>query len=162
MTILRRAALGALLLAPLALATPARAADITVEGPWARAAVQGGTGGVFLTLRNAGAQPDRLLSAASPVARAAELHETVRDGEVMRMRPVTAIEVPAGGTVTLRPGSLHLMLVRLSQALRQGTTVPVTLNFERGGSLTVQAEVRAAGAGGGMPHGDHGHGGHGG
>jgi copper(I)-binding protein len=121
---------------------------ITVEQPWARAAIQGGTGGAFLTLRNAGTQPDRLLSASSPLARATEIHTTVREGDVMRMQPVTAVEVPPGGSVTLRPGGLHVMLVGLSQALRPGTTLPLALTFEKAGTIEVQVAVQSAGAAG--------------
>ena len=115
--------------------------------------MQGGTGGVFLTIRNTGNTPDRLLSASSPLPRAAELHTTVRDGDVMRMQPVQAVEVPAGGSVTLRPGGLHLMLVGLSAPMRVGEAVPVTLTFEHAGAITVPVPVQAAGATG--PHGHH-------
>ena len=151
MTIHRRtvaalAALGALaLISPLA-AQGGGNPGITIEQPWARAAIQGGTGGAFLTIRNAGAQPDRLLSASTPLARNTEVHETVREGEVMRMRPVPAIEVPAGGSVTLRPGGAHVMLVGLAQALRPGATLPLTLTFERAGTVQVEVAVQAAGA----------------
>ena len=129
---------------------PARAADITVQQPWARAAVQGGVGGAFMTIENGGAAPDRLLSVASPVARSIELHTTVRDGDVMRMRPVTAVEVPAHGAVQLQPGGLHVMMMGLTKALAQGETVPLTLTFERAGQVAVAVPVQAAGAMGGM------------
>ena len=119
---------------------------ITIEQPWARAAIQGGTGGAFLTIRNTGPQADRLVAASTPLARSTEVHETVREGEVMRMRPVPAIEVPAGGSVTLRPGGAHVMLVGLAEALRPGGTVPMTLTFERAGAVEVQVSVQAAGA----------------
>ena len=124
----------------------AQGTGVVVEQPWARAALQGGNGGAFLTLRNTGTAPDRLLSASSPLARTTEIHETVREGEVMRMRPVSAIAIPAGGSVTLRPGGAHVMLVGLSGALRAGTTVPLTLTFERAGTVEVQVAVQAAGA----------------
>jgi copper(I)-binding protein len=114
--------------------------------------VQGGTGGVFLTIRNTGNSADRLLSASSPLPSAAELHTTVRDGDVMRMQPVQAIEVPAGGSVTLRPGGLHLMLVGLSAPMRVGEAVPVTLTFEHAGAITVQVPVQPAGAAGPQAH----------
>ncbi|WP_458093476.1 copper chaperone PCu(A)C [Roseomonas sp. WA12] len=151
MTIHRRtvaalAALGAFaLVSPLA-AQQSATTGITIEQPWARAAIQGGTGGAFLTIRNAGTQPDRLLSASSPAARTTEVHETVREGDVMRMRPVAALDVPAGGSVALRPGGAHVMLIGLAQALRPGTTLPLTLTFERAGTVEVQVAVQAAGA----------------
>lgn len=148
-----------LALLPAALAVPAavpaqeaRAGDLAVQQPWTRAAGQGATGGGFLAISNRGAAADRLLSASSPAARAMELHTMVRDGDVMRMRPVEAIEVPAGQTVTLRPGGLHLMLVGLSQELREGGTVPVVLRFERAGEVRVELSVQAAGAREPAPH----------
>jgi copper(I)-binding protein len=148
MTLHHRAVAGLAALGALALIHPlaAQGPGMTVEQPWARAAIQGGTGGAFLTLRNAGPQPDRLLSASTPLARNTEVHETVREGDVMRMRPVAAIEVPAGGSVALRPGGAHVMMVGLSQALRPGTTLPLTLTFEHAGTIEVQVAVQAAGA----------------
>jgi hypothetical protein len=130
----------------------ARAGDLAVQQPWTRAAGQGATAAGFMAISNRGAAADRLLSASSPAARAMELHTMVRDGEVMRMRPVEAIEVGAGQTVTLRPGGLHLMLIGLSQPLRQGETVPVTLRFERAGEVRVELPVQAAGAREPQPH----------
>ena len=146
-----------ILAAPVLLALPAaaqevRAGDIVISQPWSRAAGQNATGAGFLTLRNTGAAPDRLVGASSPAARVTELHTHLREGEVMRMRPVTAIDIPAGQTVTLQPGGLHLMLIGLQAALAQGATVPVTLRFERAGEVTVQLAVQAAGARGPMGH----------
>ncbi|MCR0984380.1 copper chaperone PCu(A)C [Roseomonas populi] len=148
MTTPRRALAGLATLGVLALVTPlaAQAPGITVDQPWARAAIQGGTGGAFLTIRNAGTQPDRLVGAATPLARSVEIHETVREGDVMRMRPVPGIPVPAGGSAELRPGGPHVMLVGLSEALRPGSRFPLTLTFERAGSVEVQVAVQAAGA----------------
>lgn len=139
----RRSVLATLLAMPVA--ALAQSAP-SVEQPWMRAAGQGATGGAFMTLRNAGGQPDRLLSASSPAARAVELHATMRDGDVMRMRPVQAIEVPAGGSVTLQPGGLHVMLIGLVNAAEPGATVPLILNFERGGPVQVRLPVLPAGA----------------
>jgi len=123
-----------------------RAGDLLVQQPWTRAAGQGATGGGFLSISNRGAAADRLLSASSPDARAVELHTMIRDGDVMRMRPVASVEIPAGQTVALRPGGLHLMLIGLSQPLREGDAVPVVLRFERAGQVEVALSVQAAGA----------------
>ncbi|WP_240046986.1 copper chaperone PCu(A)C [Paracraurococcus ruber] len=127
-------------------APPQQVGDIAVAHPWTRAAGQGGTGAGFLAISNRGAVADRLVGVATPAARVAELHTHIRDGEVMRMRPVPAIDLPAGQTVTLQPGGLHLMLIGLAQPLVQGQSVPVTLRFERAGEVTVQLQVQAAGA----------------
>jgi periplasmic copper chaperone A len=131
---------------PAATAQEARAGDLAVQQPWTRAAGQGATGAGFLSISNRGAAADRLLSATTPAARAVELHTMLRDGDVMRMRAVEAVEIPPGQTVALRPGGLHMMLVGLSRPLREGETVPVTLRFERAGEVRVDLAVQAAGA----------------
>ncbi len=133
----------------------AQTATMTVDKPWTRVAQQGGVGGVFLTLRNTGTQPDKLVSANSPVCRSTELHTTIKEGEVMRMRQVQSVDVPAGGSTELRPGGLHVMLMGLSQPLVQGTKIPLTLTFERAGTVTVDVTVEAAGAP--RPAGQHSH-----
>ena len=118
---------------------------ITFETPWTRAAGAGGQGAGFITIRNAGAA-DRLLSATTPAAGRTELHTMIRDGDIMRMRQLPEIAVPAGGAVTLAPGGLHIMLIGLTQPLAVGEEVPLTLVFERAGPVTVQLTVRPAGA----------------
>ena len=155
MPISRRGALAAALLLPLpalAQSAPTRAGDIAIEAPWTRAAGANGTGAGFMTLRNTGTAPDRLLSAATPAARTVELHTHIRDGDVMRMRPVADIPVPPGQTIRLQPGGLHVMLIGLTRPLERGQQVPLTLRFERGGEVTVMLDVQAAGARGPMPH----------
>jgi periplasmic copper chaperone A len=119
---------------------------LRIVNPWTRAAGQGMQGGGFLIIRNTGAAPDRLVSATSPAAGRMELHTHIRDGDVMRMRPVNDIPVPANGEVTLQPGGLHLMLIGLTQPMNAGQTIPVTLRFEQAGEVTIQLAVQAAGA----------------
>jgi copper(I)-binding protein len=101
-----------------------------------------GTGAVYVTLRNSGGGADALVGASSEAAEAVELHETIRDGAVMRMRPVGKLALPAGGTLTMAPGGLHIMLLRLKRALHPGDTVPLTLTFEHGTPLTLTVPVR--------------------
>jgi copper(I)-binding protein len=144
----RRLVLAAPLLVLPALARAQQAGDIVIAAPWSRAAGQGGTGAGFLTISNRGIVADRLVSASSPAARTTGLHTHVRDGDVMRMRPVQAIEVPPGQTVTLQPGGLHLMLIGLTRPLQAGQSVPVTLVFERAGPVQVELAIQGAGAGG--------------
>jgi copper(I)-binding protein len=144
---------------PLLLPAAARAqpaGGISVTAPWSRAMRAGGTGAGFMTIRNAGSAADRLVAARAAIARAVELHTHIREGDVMRMRPVPAIEVPAGQTVTLQPGGLHLMLIGLNAPLEQGSTVPVTLVFERAGEIAIELKVESAGARGPAMQG-HGH-----
>ncbi|MCW8087118.1 copper chaperone PCu(A)C [Sabulicella glaciei] len=132
-----------------ALAQPA----VLVEEAWTRAAGQGATGAGYMTLRSGAG--DRLLGATSPLAQRVELHTHLRDGDVMRMRPVESVEVQPGTAVTLRPGGLHLMLYGLARPLSPGEQVPITLRFERAGEVPAQLHVQAAGARGPGGHGRH-------
>ena len=81
----------------------------------------GQTGVAYLTIVNKGATDDRLVSASTPVAQKAEPHKTINENGVMKMRPVDAIEVKAGGEAVLKPGGLHLMLTGLNGPLKAGT-----------------------------------------
>lgn len=119
---------------------------LRIEAPWTRAALEGRQGAGFMTIRNTGTAADRLVSATSPVSGRVELHTHIRDGDVMRMRPVQDIPVPAGGSATLAPGGLHLMFMGLNRTLVAGETIPVTLRFAEAGEVTVQLRVQAAGA----------------
>jgi periplasmic copper chaperone A len=132
------------LVLPALLATlPAFAEDaLEVQAPWARAtAGRAPNGAAYLTIVNPGAVPDRLLAASAPVARMVELHTHLMDGGVMRMRPVSAVEVNPGEPAVLRPGGMHVMLMGLIEPLREGTTFPLTLRFERAGEMTVAVRV---------------------
>lgn len=165
MTIIaRRPAIGAAaaLLGVAALGSrPLRAREVAaghlrITNPWTRAMRAGGTGAGFMTIRNTGTLPDRLLSARSAIATAVELHTHIREGDVMRMRPVPAIDLPPGQEVRLLPGGLHLMLIGLASALDQGGSVPVTLVFERAGEVEIRLAVESAGARGPGNAGGHG------
>ncbi len=108
---------------------------------WARATVAGqDMGGAFLRIVG-GRQADRLLGASSPLAMAVELHSMRMEGDVMRMRAVEHIDVPAGQTVALSPGGFHLMLMGLNEPLRPGMQLPLVLRFQKAGEVPVQAEV---------------------
>jgi periplasmic copper chaperone A len=138
------------LLPAVALAGPM---GVQVVDVWSRAMPAGGTGVVYLTVTDQGA-PDTLTGAASPVAASAELHETIDDNGVMKMRPVASLPVGPGKPIKLAPGGYHIMLVGLKQALVAGTSFPVTLTFAKAGKITATAMVQAAGAT--MPGMDHG------
>lgn len=149
-------AVAALVGGAVAAASPAFAGNVTagnieIDNAWGRAAPQQmRVGGAFFTVTNHGDSDDRVLSASAPVSEVAELHtHTMVDG-VMRMRPVTAIDVPAGETVTLQPGGLHVMLIKLKQSLEMGDSFPLTLNFEKAGAVEVTVEVNQPAGGMGM------------
>jgi copper(I)-binding protein len=129
-------------------------AAVQVEGGWVRPSVPGqaGTGGFMkLTAR----QPVQLVGATSPVAGVAEVHDMKMEGEVMKMRPLRTLELPAGKTVELKPGGMHLMLMDLKQPLVKGSTVPVTLLLRdaRGveSRLDISLAVSTAAPGGPAP-----------
>lgn len=127
---------------------------VAIHDPWARASLgQTGTSAVYMTLETSGEEGDRLIAAATPVARSAELHTHVMEGGVARMRPVAAIEIAPGEPAVLAPGGVHIMLTGLSEKLVEGNTVPLSLTFEHAG--TVELEVPVRGVGGDMSHGDH-------
>lgn len=120
-----------------------QAATITIEDPWAGTTNPGATVAAgYVTVRNTGAQPDRLLSAASPRAARVELHEMSMSNGVMRMRPVDGIAIPAGGEATLQPGGLHIMFLEIDAQFVEGQRVPVTLRFERTGDVAVDFVAR--------------------
>ena len=115
-------------------------------------------------MRLTAAQDARLVSASSPVAGVTEVHEMKLVDNVMKMRPLPALDLPAGQAVELKPGGYHIMLLDLKQPVAQGGTVPLTLVFEgkdgQRQSQELQAPVRALGAAA-TPAAGHGkHGGH--
>jgi periplasmic copper chaperone A len=127
------------------LALPAWA-QVTVERPWTRATPPGAkVGAGFMTLKSKGVA-DRVVGASSPAAGRVEMHVTIREGDVMKMREVKAFEVPAGGSFELKPGGAHLMLMDLKRPLKQGEKLPLTLKLEKGGELKVELSVEALGA----------------
>ena len=127
---------------------------INIAHPYARATSSGQSmGGGFLKLENSGGADDTLLSAGAEVAKAVELHLMSMEGDVMRMRQVEGIALPAGKTVELKPGGLHIMLMGLKAPLKAGDSFPLKLKFEKAGEVTVNMTVEAAAAGaGGMHH----------
>ncbi len=118
-------------------ATPS-IAQVDVSGAWVRATVPGQMGtGAFMTLTSKEAA--RIVGAASPVAGVVEIHEMAMDGNVMKMRAVAALDLPAGRPVELKPGGYHVMLLDLSRTLKAGEKIPLSLRIEtRTGRLVTQ------------------------
>ncbi|MBN1565855.1 MAG: copper chaperone PCu(A)C [Anaerolineae bacterium] len=138
---------------------------LTVNEPWVRATIPmaseesgetegestesgetGGVTGAFMTIANTGNEADTLIRASvdASIAGTVEIHETTIDeNDVMKMRPVEGIEIPADGNAVLKPGSYHIMLLNVQRDLNPGDTVQITLEFASGQTLTVDAEVRA-------------------
>lgn len=118
---------------------------IVIKDPFTRASPTGAeTGGAFVTIVNSGTTADRLVSASSPAAQTVELHETVDDNGVMKMEPrPEGWEIPAGGTLELKPGGKHIMLIGLTAPLEAGKKIQMTLNFEKAGAQTIDVPVQA-------------------
>lgn len=132
-------------LAIAGLSATAVAADLEVANPWVRGTVaaQKATGAFMQLTSKSGVT---LVGVASPAANVVELHEMVMADNVMKMRAVPRLDVPAGQAVELKPGSYHVMLIDLKKPLTKGEIVPITLKVEgkdkKVESVEVKAEVR--------------------
>ena len=123
------------------IATPAMA-QVTVTDAWTRATAPGAKiAAGYMTIRNAGKTPDKLVSASSPAAEKVEPHITVKEGDIFRMREVKGYDIPAGGSFELKPGGAHLMLINVRAPLKEGDKVPLTLRFERAGEVKTVLQV---------------------
>lgn len=138
----------AVLLGVVAGCTRSTGPDIRVENAWARPASVGMGGKVtsaaYMTLINKGGAADRLVGVMTDVAEAAELHQSVMEGDVMKMVPVQGgIEIPAGGQVELKPGGYHIMLIGVKRDLKPGDRFTLRLRFEKSGERQVDVVVKA-------------------
>jgi periplasmic copper chaperone A len=129
-------------------ADDAKAGDLVITQAWSRATPNGAkTGGGYLTIENKGSTPDRLIGASADVAGKVEVHEMTMNEGVMKMRPLDkGLTIEPGKTVKLAPGGYHLMMEDLKSPLKQGDKVPVTLDFEKAGKVTVSLDVQGVGA----------------
>lgn len=114
---------------------------LEIYAPRAMAGTKGQTTGGFMSIKNTGSAADRLLGASCGAAMMTQVHETVMDGDVMKMREVETIEIPAGGMVELKHGGYHIMLMDLKQDVKAGETTACTLKFEDAGEVTVELQV---------------------
>lgn len=140
-------------------AVPAAATDVilgnlAIEHSYARPTPPGArTGAAYLTIHNRGSAPDRLLRVTSAAAASVEIHSMTMEGNLMKMRPVAGIDLPAKRSVALGSGGFHVMLIDLRKPLVIGDSIPLTLQFERSGRVDVVANVEGAGAAGTANHG---------
>jgi copper(I)-binding protein len=157
----------AITIAPGAFA-PAQAADVDVGSihvtePWARATPKGATtAAAYMTITNKGKTPDKVSCVSSDASATCQIHTmSIDNNGVMKMRPVEGgLEINPGETLTLRPGSFHVMMENLKHPLAAGDTVKLTLKFDNAGTVEVAYPVAAIGAaapgvpaGGGMMQG---------
>ena len=125
-----------------------RAGDLVITQAWSRATPGGAKiGGGYLTIENRGSVPDRLIGGSADVADKIQVHEMAMNNGVMTMRPLDkGLAIEPGKTVKLAPGGYHLMLTDLKSPLKQGDKLPVTLQFEKAGKVTVSLDVQGIGA----------------
>ena len=149
--IIRRLLGIALLVVPFAApacAEEIKAGDLVISQAWSRATPGGAKiGGGYLTIENKGTAPDRLIRCSGDIAGKIEPHEMAMKNGVMTMRPLdNGLAIEPGKTVKLAPGGFHLMMFDLKSPLKQGDKVPVTLEFEKAGKVTISLDVEGIGA----------------
>ncbi len=147
-------------LALLSLSAMPALAQTTAENAWVRGTVaQQKSTAMFGQLTSV--QGGKLVAASSPVAGVVEIHEMSMNGNVMKMRKMSALDLPAGKTVELTPSGVHVMLMDLKQALKEGDVVPLSLVVEgqdgKRETIDVKAPVRALGKADAGEHSHHGH-----
>ncbi len=137
----------------LALTPGVLASDVMVEEAFARASAvpTAKAGVVYMTLTNNSVKADRLLSVSTAASDTAQLHESAENDGVATMKPLAVLEIPAGGTVALKPGGIHIMLAGLKAPLKKGDMIMLQLKFELAGLVDVMAKV------GDVAAGDHAH-----
>jgi copper(I)-binding protein len=131
-----------------ACAQEVKAGDLVITQAWSRATPGGAkVGGGYLTIENKGSAPDRLIGGSADAADKVQVHEMAMNNGVMTMRPLDkGLVIEPGKTVRLAPGGYHLMLLDLKSPLKQGDKLPVTLEFERAGKVSLSLDVQGIGA----------------
>lgn len=154
--LLRAGLIGAsvLMIGGMATAETYSAGGLQIVSPWARATPKGSTVSAgYMTIINKGPDADRLIGGSVAAASRFEVHETITENGVGRMRQVKSIEIRPGQTIELKPGGMHVMLMGLKQPLSLGQTLKGTLVFEKAGTVAVEFTVQPPGATSGGPGG---------
>ncbi len=119
------------------------AETISISDAWARASIgKARAGAAFVTMNNNGKSGDRVISASADVSRKVELHTHIRQDDVMMMRKVDGVDIPAGNKVVLKPGGYHIMLIGLKAPLKSGESFPLSLTFEKAGTIQTTVSVQ--------------------
>lgn len=133
-----------------------RVGNLVIDHPWSRQSPMGGNVSAgFMTIINTGTEDDRLVKATAAVSPNVQIHDMKMEGEVMKMIEIEGIDIPAGGKVELKPGSLHVMFLDMQAQPKEGETFTGTLVFEKAGTVEVTYNVEAPDAGmdhSGMDH----------
>jgi periplasmic copper chaperone A len=126
------------------------AQEVTIKEPWVRGTVRGQKAtGAFMQLT--ASESASLVAVESPVAGSVQIHEMKMENDIMKMRAIPKLDLPAGKAVDLKPGGYHMMLMDLKQPLKKGEAVPIVLRFEAKDktfkTIEIKAQVRELGAG---------------
>jgi len=128
-------------------ANVAKTDDVVIEEAWARASIgTSSPAAAFMTIRNLGTENVLLVGVESPVAAKSEVHETIVENGVMKMRPVPEIELTPASDLKLEPGSLHIMLMKLNEPLVEGGSIDITIRFGDGSTISTVAPIAGVGA----------------
>jgi periplasmic copper chaperone A len=122
--------------------------SLEIDHPWSRAVPKGAqVAAGYMTIKNNGTEPDRLVGGSTPVAGKFEIHEMTMQNGVMRMRPLASgLVINPGESVDLKPESFHIMLMNLKQPIEKDKPFKASLTFEKAGTVEVEFAVEAVGA----------------
>jgi copper(I)-binding protein len=123
----------------------AAATGVTIEKPWIRLIIKTRPAAGYFTLKNDGNAPIELTGATSTACGMVMLHQSKEVNGVEKMLPVKSVAVPAHGSLSFAPGGYHLMCMQPQSSMQIGHSVPMTLQFAGGGSITAQFPVKGAG-----------------
>ena len=130
-----------------AMATDYKAGSLAISGPWSRATPKGAESAIgYMTIKNNGTTPDRLIGGSIDVAETFELHSMVMENGVAKMRELKDVEIKPGQTIEFKPGGSHVMFVNLKRPLSKGEHIKGTLIFEHAGTVQVEYSVEGIGA----------------
>ena len=119
-----------------------RIGNLVIDHAWSRQSpMAADVAAGFMTITNTGSEDDKLVKATLEITGTVQLHDMQMDGDVMRMREIPAIDIPAGQTVELKPGGLHVMMIDMKGPMKEGDMIPITLTFDDGSSKKVDAKV---------------------
>ncbi len=130
-----------------AMATDYKAGSIAISGPWSRATPKGAQTGVgYMTIKNNGSTPDRLIGGSVDAADRFQLHAMTMENSIAKMRELSDIEIKPGQTIEFKPGGSHVMFVNLKHPLSKGERINGTLVFERAGKVQIEYSVEGIGS----------------
>lgn len=130
-----------------AMAANYKVGSLEITGPWSRATPKGAPTAIgYMTIKNTGTAPDRLIGGSVDFASGFQLHSMAMENGVAKMRELKNVDIAAGQTIQFKPGGSHVMFVGLKHPLAQGDHVKGTLVFEHAGTVQIEYDVQAVGA----------------